>query len=167
MGVVPQGPIAGRLLARAFAVRPPQARTIDVLDHPVQVLVELRRRHPQRLDPDLGQVTISPGVLVDPFRVEGAVKFYAQARLCAVEVEDVRSHRMLPAEVEGGPVITKLRPQPPLRFGGLPAEGAGSQDCCRTQVPNGCGPGDVRSSLTPTLTLPLPAGRGDCRSCPR
>jgi hypothetical protein len=99
---------------------PPVDRGEDRLEHEARLGEKIPIREPKLFDPALIQVRgpLAIVLLVRILAMLRAVELDREARLCAVEVEDVRTERVLASELEATQATgTELAPHLPLGVG--------------------------------------------------
>jgi hypothetical protein len=106
----------------------PQGIT-DQMNHPRQVITDRMIRHSQHANPEAGQVGVAQVIVALLVAMRTAVNFHHQTRLMAVEVDDVRSERLLSPEMDAQAVAAQLLPHDALfrshvlaQFGGPPQQ---------------------------------------------
>ena len=79
----------------------------------IEIAQNIARRDTQRFDPMFGEQCVTTGVALGPrFKFMcRPIDFDAQPLLSAVEIQDVRTSRMLPTKFEAVGAGAKLRPQ--------------------------------------------------------
>jgi hypothetical protein len=101
-------------------------RNQDPLKHSIRIIEKVERWNPQRLDPRRSKPFIASRVTAGPIttRMRFSVDFNRQPCVATEEVQNVRTGRMLAAELEAFRPLPKPTPQDNFRQSHLAAEAA-------------------------------------------
>ena len=112
-------PLTGHVFHHPHAARPALQRIPNGQQAALAVLPPLAVPETQRLDVLLRQKLFTDGIALQPFRqtMLETVQFHVQPRRRTIEIQNVITHRMLPAKFKTRkPLAAQCPPQIPFRF---------------------------------------------------